>query len=137
MIKTTIVGHIGSDCNLNTVNGRNVINFSVAHSEKFKDAQGNNREKTLWVNCAYWTDKTGIAPYLKKGTLVYAEGTPDISVYTDKSGKPQAEFKLRVNQVQLLGGNKENQNGSQQQQYTQRLQQTTDEITDSEDRLPF
>ena len=78
MIKLQIVGNLGKDCIMKEVNGRNVINFSVAHTERFKDAQGVLKEKTTWVECAYWTDKTGVAPYLTKGKTVYVEGTPDV-----------------------------------------------------------
>src|SRR5579859_2415234 len=91
MIKLQVIGNLGKDCVTNTVNGKNVINFNVAHTEKFRDAQGNQKDKTIWVECAYWTDRTGIAPYLKKGTQVYAEGTTEVSLT------------LRVQNVQLLG----------------------------------
>lgn len=66
MIKLQVIGNLGRDCVVNNVNGKNVINFSVAHTEKFKDAQGQQKDKTTWVECAYWTDRTAIAPYLKK-----------------------------------------------------------------------
>ena len=56
MIKLMVIGHLGKDCTVNTVNGKNVINFSVAHTEKFKDSSGAQREKTTWVECAYWTE---------------------------------------------------------------------------------
>ena len=45
MIKLQIVGNLGEDCIQKEVNGKNVINFNVAHTEKFKDAQGNSKEK--------------------------------------------------------------------------------------------
>ncbi|MFM7710302.1 MAG: single-stranded DNA-binding protein, partial [Ferruginibacter sp.] len=60
MIKLQIIGNLGKDCIQNEVNGRKVINFSVAHSEKYKDSAGNLKEKTTWVECAYWTDKTAV-----------------------------------------------------------------------------
>jgi len=82
MIKLLAIGNLGKDAVLNNVNGKNVINFTVAHTERYKDAQGNQKDKTTWVDCAYWTDRTGIAPYLKKGTQVYVEGTPDVRTYT-------------------------------------------------------
>lgn len=88
---------------MNTVNGKNVMNFTVAHTEKFKDSTGAQREKTTWVDCAYWSDRTGIAPYLKKGTQVYAEGTPEVRTYTTQDGKNGASLTLRVLNIQLLG----------------------------------
>lgn len=78
MLKLNVIGHLGKDAVVNNVNGKSVINFSVAHSEKIRDAQGNQNDKTVWVECAYWTDRVAIAPYLKKGTQVYAEGNGDI-----------------------------------------------------------
>ncbi len=103
MLKLMVIGHLGKDCMMNTVNGKNVINFSVAHTEKFKDNAGVQKEKTIWVECAYWTDRTAIAPYLKKGTQVYVEGNPDLRTYQTQDGRQGASLSLRVNNVQLLG----------------------------------
>ena len=103
MIKLQVIGNLGKDCVTNTVNGKNVINFNVAHTEKFRDSQGNQKDKTIWVECAYWTDRTGIAPYLKKGTQVYAEGTPEVRTYSKNDGTPGVSLTLRVLNVQLLG----------------------------------
>ena len=107
MIKMQVIGNLGKDCLVNNVNGRTVINFSVAHTEKIKDAQGNLKDKTIWVECAYWTDRTGISPYLKKGTQVYVDGAPDIRTYTTNDGRNGASLSLRVSSVQLLGGRSE------------------------------
>lgn len=107
MIKLQVIGNLGKDCVTNAVNGKNVINFNVAHTEKFKDAQGNQKDKTIWVECAYWTDRTGIAPYLRKGTQVYVEGTPEVRTYQNKEGQTVASLTLRVLSVQLLGNRAE------------------------------
>src|SRR5581483_10168000 len=61
------------------------------------------KDKTIWVECAYWTDRTGIAPYLKKGTQVYAEGTPELRTYPKNDGTTGVSLTLRVVSVQLLG----------------------------------
>lgn len=108
MIKLQVIGNLGKDCVTNAVNGKNVINFSVAHTEKFRDAQGNQRDKTIWVECAYWTDRTGIAPYLRKGTQVYVEGTPEVRTYPKNDGTTGVSLSLRVQSVQLLGSRGDN-----------------------------
>jgi single-strand DNA-binding protein len=110
MIKLQAIGHLGKDAIVNNVNGKNVINFTVAHTEKFKDAQGVQKDRTIWVDCAYWTDRTAIAPYLKKGTQVYVEGNPDVRTYTTQDGRNGATLSLRVQTVQLLGS--KNDDGS-------------------------
>ncbi len=116
MIKLQIVGNLGKDCIVKEVNGKNVINFSVAHSERYKDAQGNQKERTTWVECAYWSDKTAIVPYLTKGKTVYAEGTPEADAYTNKEGQVAATLRMRVQNIQLLGGNSGDGQGSNQGQ---------------------
>ena len=103
MIKMQVIGNLGKDCVVNTVNGKNVINFTVAHTEKYKDSQGNNQEKTTWVDCAYWTDRTAVAPYLQKGQQVYVEGTPEVRSFTRNDGTAGASLSMRVREVQLLG----------------------------------
>lgn len=111
MIKLQVIGNLGRDCVTNTVNGRSVINFSVAHTEKYRDAQGNQKDKTIWVECAYWTDRTAVAPYLRKGTQVYAEGTPDVRTYAKNDGSTGTSLTLRVQSVQLLGSRGDSNSG--------------------------
>jgi single-strand DNA-binding protein len=107
MIKMQVIGNLGKDCVVNTVNGKNVINFTVAHTEKYKDSQGNQQEKTTWVDCAYWTDRTAIAQYLTKGKQVFAEGQPEARSFQRNDGTPGSSLSLRVREVQLLGGRAE------------------------------
>ncbi len=104
MIKLQIVGNLGKDCIVKEVNGKNVINFSVAHTERYKDAQGNQKERTTWVECAYWTDRTAVSQYLTRGKMVYAEGSPEADSYTNKEGQAAATLRMRVLNIQLLGG---------------------------------
>jgi len=103
MIKLQVIGNLGKDCIVNNVNGKNVMNFTVAHTEKYKDSTGAQKEKTIWVDCAYWNERTAISPYLKKGTQVYVEGTPEVRTYTTQDGKSGASMSLRVQSIQLLG----------------------------------
>ena len=143
-----VIGNLGKDCTVNTVNGKNVINFSVAHTEKFKDSSGAQREKTIWVECAYWTDRTGISPYLKKGQQVYAEGTPEVRTYQTNDGKSGASLTMRVQTVQLLGARGENSAMQPQERtysnansnaYSNQNSNagSSDDINDSGDDLPF
>jgi single-strand DNA-binding protein len=141
MIKMQVIGNLGKDCVVNTVNGKNVINFTVAHTEKYRDSQGNNQEKTTWVDCAYWTDRTAIAPYLQKGTQVYAEGTPEVRSFTRNDGTAGASLSLRVREIQLLGrkgegggGGTQYEGGSNSRQETHAAPVVSDDVSDD---LPF
>lgn len=139
MIKMQVIGNLGKDCVVNTVNGKTVINFTVAHTEKYRDSQGNNQEKTTWVDCAYWTDRTAVAPYLLKGKQVYAEGNPEVRTFTRNDGTNGASLTMRVREVQLLGG-RDNSAGSGGQDYGNNQKQESPAgaaIEDMSDDLPF
>jgi single-strand DNA-binding protein len=149
MIKMQVIGNLGKDCVVNTVNGKNVINFTVAHTEKYKDSQGAQHEKTTWVDCAYWTDRTAIAPYLLKGQLVFVEGNPEARSFQRNDGTPGSSLSLRVRDIQLLGGRKDNSvGGSSYQQQNSNASATTvgntgsnvpspSDVTEPVDDLPF
>lgn len=133
-----VIGNLGKDCLVNTVNGKNVINFTVAHTEKYRDSQGNNQEKTTWVDCAYWSDKTGIAPYLTKGKQVFVEGTPELRTYQKNDGTNGASLSLRVREVQLLGGKADGpSSGGYNQQASSSQVSASSEVSESVDDLPF
>ena len=107
------IGNLGGDAEVKDFqNGRSVINFSVAVTEKWKDAQGNQQEATTWVRCALWrqTGKTGLAQYLKRGQTVCVEGKPSARAY-EQSGESKASLECQVTEVYLIGGG-----GNRQQQ---------------------
>lgn len=147
MIKLLVIGNLGKDAVLNNVNGKNVINFTVAHTEKYKDAQGVQKERTVWVDCSYWIDRTGVAPYLKRGTQVYVEGNPDVRTYTTQDGRNGAALTLRVLSIQLLGSKSSEggtapagggNDGSQTPAYnSQPTVSAPNELTEPMDDLPF
>lgn len=101
--KITVIGFLGKDATVNTVGGKSVINFNLAHTTHWTDAQGVAKEKTLWHECAYWTDKTKVAEYMKKGGQIYVEGEPDVRAWTSNDGKSGVSLTVRVFSVQLLG----------------------------------
>ncbi len=149
MIKMQVIGRLGKDCTVNTVNGKNVMNFTVAHSEKYKDSQGNLQEKTIWVDCAYWSDRTAVAQYLTKGTQVFVEGQPEARSFQRNDGTPGASLSLRVREVQLLGSKNDNSGGGAAYQQPSNASNASNamsgsghvpaanEITEPVDDLPF
>jgi single-strand DNA-binding protein len=96
MITTTLVGALGRDAIVNDVQGKKVINFSVAITQGYGD-----NKTTLWVDVAKWGDKTTVAEYLKKGVKVAVSGEPSLRVW-EKDGKHGASITLRANEVELL-----------------------------------
>jgi single-strand DNA-binding protein len=139
MIKLQIIGNLGKDCVVNTVNGKNVINFTVAHTERYRDSQGNNQEKTTWVDCAYWADKTGVAQYLTKGKQVYVEGQPEARAFQRNDGTAGASLSVRVRDIQLLGGRGDGPSAAPagNQSASSSMETATAGIGEVSDDLPF
>lgn len=137
MIQLTAIGHIGQDATVNNVNGKTVINFSVCHTEKYKDKNGVDTSKSTWLSCSYWSDRTAIVQYLKKGTQVYVCGIPDVKTY-EANGKVVPQLTLRVSQIQLLGASQNNQNRNEGQAAPSYQQQENyNNQSDDSDSLPF
>ncbi|KAF9347144.1 hypothetical protein BGX26_001369 [Mortierella sp. AD094] len=104
--KATIVGRVGQDAELNTpVENRNVVHFSVATSENYKDKEGNIVKTTHWHRIVSWNQKLNphLAQRVKKGDLVYVEGPIHYRSYTAKDGteKHMTEIALSVDLADL------------------------------------
>jgi single-strand DNA-binding protein len=139
MIKLMVIGHLGKDAEVREVNGKKVIAFSVAHSEKYRDSQGNQQSRTTWVRCSYWNDNTNIVPYLRTGTQIFVEGTPSVDAYMSSTqNQPAASLDLRVLRVELLGGNTSSENNGKESNYNKTVERTTTTPpVAQEDDLPF
>jgi single-strand DNA-binding protein len=132
--KLSAVCRLGNDAVVNNVNGKSVINFNAACSDKYKNKEGVQMENTTWINCSYWTEQTGIAAFLKKGGQILIEGKPECKIYTDKNGVQQPQLTVRINYIQLLGGASTTQSNQQSQPQQQSQQAPLDEFPDD---LPF
>ena len=103
MVKIHIIGNVVADAKISVVNGKQVIAFSVAHNEKFKNPQGVLTEKGYFFNCNYWSDSAAIAQYIKKGTQIYVEGSQvTANGYSTTQGQINASVNVRVQSIQLL-----------------------------------
>lgn len=107
MLKIFISGRLGGDAEVQEINSKRVINFSVAHTRGKGDKQ-----RTDWFDCSLWREpgKDGVASYLKKGTPVVVEGVPESSGWLDKSGNVKSAIKVLVQGVDLMGSASEGAN---------------------------
>lgn len=103
--KVQLIGRLGQDAELSyTPNGKPVSKFSVATDTQFKDGNGELQKKTNWTNCVQWSAEK-LAPYLKKGTMVYVEGRLETRSFDGKEGHKVWVTEVIVNDLILLGGN--------------------------------
>ena len=136
MLKFSVIGFLGKDAETKSINGKTVIEFSVAHSERGKDNNGNATSKSVWVSCSQWSDNTKLVPYLLKGTQVFVEGNGELRQWTTNDGKSGANLTLRVSHIQLLGNSNNQSQGSSEQNFKQNLGNKSTDFNDA-DSVPF
>jgi single-strand DNA-binding protein len=117
MQKIQVIGRIGKDAEVKDFGNSQVINFSVAVSEKYTNKQtGEVTTNTTWFECAKWGNNTSIAQYIKKGGQIFVEGKINNRAWVDQSGTPQVTNGINVFEIELLGSKDDNQTPQQQQQ---------------------
>lgn len=103
--KVILVGNLGKDPELRyTPSGAAVVNFTVATSERFKDRNGEQQERTEWHNIVAWRNLAEICgKYLHKGKQVYIEGKIQTRSYDDRDGNRRYITEIVADQMQMLG----------------------------------
>jgi len=103
--KVQLIGLLGKDPELKyTPSGVAVASFSIATSEKWKDADGNAQEKTEWHNIVAWKKLAEICgEYLRKGKKVYIEGKLQTRNY-EKDGVKRYVTEIVAEQLIMLDG---------------------------------
>ncbi|GAB4412772.1 MAG: hypothetical protein Kow00123_26510 [Anaerolineales bacterium] len=107
MYQTTIViGHLGDDPKMRyTPSGQAVTDFRIATTRRWKNANGEQQEKTTWFRVSAWGKLGELCnQYLAKGRLVLVEGEVDASAWVGQDGQPRASLELRARNVRFLGG---------------------------------
>jgi single-strand DNA-binding protein len=98
-----LIGRLGKDPESRTTPGnRNVVTFSVAVGNRWKDKQGEVKTMTDWFNIEAWGKLGEICEkYLHKGKLVYLEGHMRTDKY-DHNGETRYFTKVVLSQMQML-----------------------------------
>ena len=116
--KVLLIGNLGRDPETRYLpSGGAVCNFSIATTERYKDKQGQQQEKTEWHNITMYNRLAEIAgQYLKKGSSVYLEGRIQTRKWQDKqTGADRYTTEIVVDQMQMLGGRTGGNMGGQEQ----------------------
>jgi single-strand DNA-binding protein len=112
--KVILLGNVGKDPEMrSTPGGTLVANFTLANSDRQKDAQGNWQERTEWHNLVAFTRTAEIIrDYVKKGSKLYVEGKIQTRSWDDKdTGAKRYRTEIIVNDISLLSGRDEGASG--------------------------
>lgn len=104
--KVQLIGRLGQTPEVKKLDsGKTVANFSLATSDKYKNAKGELIENTEWHNLVAW-GKTAeiIEKYVKKGNEIAIEGKLTNRSWEDKDGNKRYTTEVLVNEILLMGG---------------------------------
>lgn len=113
--KVILIGHLGRDPESRTFpDGGAVCNMTVATTETWKDKQtGEKKELTEWSRVVASGKLAEICgQYLRKGSLVYIEGSLRTRKY-EKDGMDHYATEIRADQMRMLDRRQDGQQGSQ------------------------
>jgi single-strand DNA-binding protein len=87
--KVILIGNLGADPDVRSLqSGDKVANLSVATSERWKDRDGNQQEKTEWHRVVIFGRTAEIAErFLRKGSKVLIEGQLQTRKWQDRDGQ--------------------------------------------------
>ena len=105
--KVILLGNVGKDPEIrSTAGGTMVASFTLATTDRQKDAQGNWQDRTEWHNLkAFNRTAEIIRDYVKKGHKLYVEGKITTNTWDDKeTGQKRYRTEIIVNDISLLSG---------------------------------
>lgn len=104
MLQAQVIGFLGADAEVKGENGKEFTTFRVAHSERWVDGQGNQRETTQWVD-VIMSGKPKVAEYLKRGQLVFCSGHVKLRCYSSAVARSfVAGMTISAHHIELLAG---------------------------------
>jgi single-strand DNA-binding protein len=112
--KVILVGNLGRDPETRyTGAGQPVCNFTLATNETFKDRNGERQKRTEWHRIVAWGKKAEFAQqYLKKGSLIYLEGSIRTREWNDKEGQKHTTAEIVANEFRFVGGRADSAGGA-------------------------
>jgi single-strand DNA-binding protein len=102
--RVILTGYLGKDPETAPAAATTVTKFSLAVTDRWKDAAGEKQERTNWLNVVVWNGNgENVAQYLKKGSHVLIEGSLRTSEWDDKeTGQKRWKTEIHASQVIFL-----------------------------------
>ena len=128
-----ITGRLTRDAEVRTLsNEKQVVNFSVATNDSYRNKQGERVEQTTYFDCAYWIS-ANVARLLTKGTLVELTGRVSTRAWVSKDGEARAGLNFHTSNIKLHGGSRR----TETVQATAQSESNSTAGQGTEDDLPF
>jgi|TARA_A100001015_G_C14878481_1_gene667358 single-strand DNA-binding protein len=113
--KVMLIGRLGQDPEVRyTQSNTAVATLSVATSERYKDGNGEQQERTEWHRVVAWGRLAEICQqYLHKGSLIYVEGPLQTRQWEDNQGQKRYTTEIKALQMTMLDSRQSGQSSGQ------------------------
>lgn len=104
--RVMLLGNVGRDPEVRyTASGRAVATFTLATSQRWRDQEGNDQERTEWHRIVAWGRLGEICgEYLGKGKQAFIEGRIQSREWEDQDGNKRTTVEIVASDLILLGG---------------------------------
>ncbi len=101
--EVTLIGNLTRDSELRyTPSGSAVTRFSIAVNERFRDRNGQDQERTHYVDINVWRELAEVSAELKKGDPVFVVGRLVNDSWQDKEGNRRYATRVEGSRVEFL-----------------------------------
>lgn len=102
--KVQIIGRLGRDPELRySQSGSPVCTLSVATDEGYTDRDGKKVDRTEWHRVVLYSKAAeNCNQFLKKGSLVYVEGSLQTRKWQDQQGQDRFSTEIKAQRIQFL-----------------------------------
>ena len=140
MNRVVLTGRLTSDPELRyTQSGRARVRFSIAINEQYRDAQGNQQERTTFVPIVVWgAQAENCASYLSKGRMVAIDGRLRIDTFETQDGERKKVVEGVAQRVEFLGGRREEAvEVPEPEAGTEALEEPVPPVSAEDEEVPF
>lgn len=122
--RVELIGNIGQDAEIRaTQSGTNVVTFTVATKESWKNKAGEKQEETEWHRCVMFGENgAAIHKYLTKGKMIYVDGRIKTRSF-EADGQKRFVTEIMVTSVKFLSSAPERNDQAPRQGYHYSTQQ--------------
>jgi len=99
-----IIGRITKDAEVRTIpNGKQVVNFSLAVNDSYRNKQGERVNQTTFFDCSYWISPN-VAKMLTKGRIIELTGRVSARAWTNAEGELRASLVFHTSYIKPHDG---------------------------------
>ena len=112
--KVLLIGNLTRDPDVRMMsNGRPVCNFGLALNRSYKDAEGNRKEETTFVDVESFGPRAeAIGRFFTKGRAIFIEGRLKLDQWESKEGEKRSALRVVLDSFEFVDTKQEGSPGA-------------------------